>query len=152
MTKFLVTLPALALVAVLSSSAVADNSISEATLADMGLAGIEKISDSEAMAVRGMGYYGGGHGYREYEPSSLAFGVSYAGVKSDKHHTGAEAGTMDGFLAQGRYTAAGEHLSEAGFETTHTMTLDVPGVGSSTETTTKTLRVYAGGFSTSSSL
>mgnify|MGYP007059505077 CR=1 FL=1 len=136
MTKLFVTLPALALVVALSSSAVADNGINEATLADMGLAGIELMDDSEAMQVRGLGYNG----------------VSFAGVEGGDEHSGAKAGTLDGFIAEGKFMASGEHYSEAGLTKVESHELQVKGQPATLEIKTKSIKVFAGGFATASSL
>ncbi len=151
MTKLFVTLPALALIVALSGSAVADNGISQATLQDMGLAGIELMSDADAMAIRGMGFFGGDHIPKPSlgdKPWSLAFGISYATVESGR----AGAGTVDGFIAEGKFMAAGEHLSEAGFVKVGEHELQVKGLPATLEIHTTSLRVYAGGFATASSL
>ncbi len=151
MTKLFATLPALALIVAVSGSAVADNGISQATLQDMGLAGIELMSDADAMAIRGMGF--------EFEnrvpnpplgdkPWSLAFGISYATVESGK----SDAGTVDLFVAEGKFMAAGEHFSEAGITKVESHELQVKGLPATLEITTTSLRVYAGGFATASSL
>lgn len=156
MTKLFVTLPALALVVALSGSAVADNGISQATLQDMGLAGIELMSDADAMAIRGLGY-DGGHSMPEPsssdKPWTLAFGISYAAAEQDAHGGfDGEAGTLDGFLAEGKYMASGEHFSEAGITKVESHELQVKGLPATLEIKTKSLRVYSGGFATSSSL
>ncbi len=155
MTKLFVTLPALALVVALSSSAVADNGINDATLADMGLAGVELMNDAEAMEIRGLGYNGGhqmpqpsGH----EKPWSLAFGVSYAGVEGGDSHSGAGAGTLDGFIAEGKFMASGEHYSEAGLTKVESHELQVKGQPATLEIKTKSIKVFAGGFATASSL
>ena len=150
-TKLFVTLPALALIVALSGSAVADNGISQATLQDMGLAGIELMSDADAMAIRGMGFEFGDRVPNPPlgdKPWSLAFGISYATVESGH----SEAGTVDGFIAEGKFMAAGEHLSEAGFVKVGTHDLQVKGLPATLEIHTTSLRVYAGGFATASSL
>lgn len=156
MTKLFVTLPALALVALLSASAVADNSISQATLQDMGLAGIQVMSDADAMAIRGMGYNGGNHmpkpDKKAEKPWTLAFGVSYATVEKDHYGDEAAAGTLDGFIAEGKYMAMGEHGSEAGWSKTETKVLEVKGAPATLETTTKSFRVFSGGFASGQSL
>ncbi len=156
MTKLFVTLPALALVVALSASAVADNGISQATLQDMGLAGIQLMSDADAMAIRGMGYDGGNHmpkpDKKAEKPWVLAFGVSYAKVDKDGRHGDASAGTIDGFIAEGKYMAMGEHGSEAGWTKTETKILEVKGLPATLETHTKSLRVFAGGFATGQAL
>ena len=156
MTKLFVTLPALALVVALSGSAVADNGISQATLQDMGLAGIELMSDADAMAIRGLGW----HGNTMPEPPtsvnkpwSLAFGVSYAEVEEDGHgHLDGEAATLDGFVALGTYMASGDHFSEAGITKVESNELRVKGHPATYNINTKSLHVYAGGYATASSL
>ncbi len=157
MTKLFVTLPALALVVALSGSAVADNGISQATLQDMGLAGIELMSDADAMAIRGLGYDLSTNTPEpprsDNKPWSLAFGVSYAEVEEDGHgHLDGEAATLDGFVALGKYMASGEHFSEAGITKVESNELRVKGHPATMEINTKSLRVYAGGFATASSL
>jgi hypothetical protein len=150
MTKLFVTLPALALVVALSGSAVADNGISQATLQDMGLAGIELMSDADAMEIRGLGYQppapSGGD-----KPWTLAFGVSYATVGSDRHGN-ASAGTIDGFVAEGKYMAMGEHFSEAGITKVKSHELQVKGLPATLTIDIKSTRVFAGGFASGSSL
>ncbi|MCA9232735.1 MAG: hypothetical protein KDA57_18950 [Planctomycetales bacterium] len=152
MTKFFAILPALALVVALSSSALADNGVSTMALEEMGLAGIEVMSDDAAMAIRGKGWQGGHQPPKPNKgaekPWSLAFGASYANV--DGH--GAGAGTIDGFAAEGKYMAAGEHFSEAGKTFTESKLLEVKGQPATLEVTTKSIRVFAGGFATASSL
>ena len=155
MTKLFVTLPALALVVALSSSAVADNGINEATLADMGLAGIELMDDSEAMQVRGLGWDGGKKmpkPSKHEKPWSLAFGVSFATVEGGDQHSGAGAGTLDGFIAEGKFMASGEHYSEAGLTKVESHELQVKGQPATLEIKTKSIKVFAGGFATASSL
>ena len=152
MTKFLVTLPALALVVALSGSALADDgAVSGSALADMGLAGIEVMSDDAALAIRGKGYRGldaPKPPKNADKPWSLAFGVSFASVDGDK----AEAATLDGFIAEGKFMAMGEHGSEAGKTVTKVHELEVKGLPATKETHIKSLRVFAGGFATASSL
>ena len=157
MTKFFVALPALALVVALSGSALADNGIDSSTLADMGLAGVEMMDDSEALQVRGLGYHGGGYDIPEptgghEKPWSLAFGVSYAGVEAGGEYKSAGSGTLDGFIAEGKFMAAGEHFSEAGLTKVESHELQVKGQPATLEINTKSIRVFAGGFATSSSL
>ena len=150
-TKLFATLPALALIVALSGSAFADNGISQATLQDMGLAGIELMSDADAMAIRGMGFDLGDQVPNPQlgdKPWSLAFGVSFATVGTSN----ASAGTIDGFFAEGKFMAAGEHFSEAGITKVGTHELQVKGLPATLEIHTTSIRVYAGGFATASSL
>ena len=154
--KIFATLPALALVVALSSSTLADNGVvSEATLAEMGLAGIQVMSDEAALTVRGMGYMpngdsGNGNGHHRHgkKPWSMAFGLSYAKIDKD----GAEAGTHDGFRAIGKYRAAGEHFSEAGITKTKVHEFQLDGLPATKTTKTRSLYLYSAGFASSSSL
>ena len=140
MKKLSVIMPAVALMIALSGTAKADNgAINNATLKAMGLAGIEVMSDEAALEVRG-------HGYK---PGSLAFGISYAKTGGRR---GPSAGTLDGFLAKGRYMAMGEHLSEAGTTTTKVDKLFVKGQLVRKKVWTMTQTVGAGGSASASSL
>ena len=150
MKKFIAILPALALVVALSGSAVADNGINQATLQDMGLAGIELMSDEDAMAIRGLGYQPPQPPTGD-KPWTLAFGISYAKVEGGRKAPGS-AGTIDGFVAEGKYMAMGEHFSEAGRTTTKSHELQVKGAPATLEIHTKSIRVFAGGFASGSSL
>ncbi len=154
MTKLLVTLPALALVVALSGSALAENgTVSEATLQDMGLAGIQVMSDDAAMAVRGMGFHPMPPTMNGSKPWSLAFGGSYANVgQVGLGQGGIGAGTLDGFIAEGKYMASGEHFSEAGRIRTKSFELKVKGKPAILKINTRSIRVYAGGRATASSL
>lgn len=147
MKKFIATLPALALVFALSSNASAADTVSVSALADMGLAGMEVMSDEAGLAIRGKGYKPGKMKMAK-KPWSAAYGVSYAGVGGK----GGEAGTLDGFAAEGKYMASGEHFSEAGKTITKSHELQVKGKPATLEIHTKSIRVFAGGYSSSSSL
>ena len=156
MTKLFVTLPALALVVALSGSAMADNgAISSATLEEMGLSGIEVMSDEQALAVRGLGWNGGNHLPEpdvHKKPWSLALGISFATADTEKHDVDLESGTLDGFLAVGKYMAMGEHLSEAGVVKTETHELWVKGSPAEKTVWSKSLKIGAGGRASASSL
>jgi len=150
MKKFLVCLPALALVIALSSSAQAENgTVNSATLQAMGLGGMQVMSDSQAMNVRGMGWFNN-------KSASLAFGGSYANVGSiaiqGQGLQGLGAGSIDGYIADGRFMAEGSHLSEAGHSTTVETVLTVKGLPATTKIETTSIRFYAGGQASSSSL
>ena len=139
MKKLSVCMSAVALMIALSGSAKAENgAIDRATLNAMGLAGINLLSDDAAMEIRGLGY----------KPGSLAFGISYAKTGGK----GGSAGTLDGFLAKGRYMAMGEHLSEAGTSVTKTDKLFVKGQLVRKKVWSMTRTVGAGGSASSSSL
>ena len=162
MSKFYVTLPALALIVALSSNALAENgSVSEQSLQAMGLAGIQVLSDDVAMTIRGKGFNGGGHHPPApptggEKPWTIAFGVSYAHVGDVGYDgwelSGTGAGSIDGFIAEGKFMAQGEHFSEAGKTYTKSTELQVKGAPATLEIKTRSVHVFAGGFATSSSL
>lgn len=161
MLKFFAVLPALALMVALSSNAIAENgSVNEQSLQAMGLGGIQIMSDEVAMTIRGKGFQGGGYHppapTGSEKPWTIAFGVSYAHVGNVGFDgwevSGTGAGSVDGFVAEGKYMAAGEHFSEAGKSYTKTTELQVKGAPATLEIKTRSIRVFAGGFATSSSL
>jgi hypothetical protein len=137
MKKLSVFLPAVALLIALSGSAMAENgAISSAKLNAMGLGGIELMSDADAMQIRGQGF-------------SLAFGISYARTGNQG---GASAGSLDGYLAKGKFMAMGDHYSEAGTSMTETHKLFVKGKLVKKTVWSKTRTIGAGGGASSSSL
>jgi hypothetical protein len=93
----------LVLVAMMGASqALAANGLpSQADLAAMGLSGIEVMTDSEALAVRGLGFNG-----------TSAYGHSFAFVSSQ----GSSAGSVNGYKAKGKHFSAGRNESEAELE------------------------------------
>jgi hypothetical protein len=92
---------ALAVVASLSSAALACDCLSQTVLSDMGLGGLVVMTDSEALSVRGMGY----------SPTHAA-GWSWASIK----FKGASAGSKNSYSAKGKHKAFGDSNSEAGVE------------------------------------
>lgn len=146
--KLFVTLPALALALVISSSALAENGvISKAQLSEMGLAGVQMMSDEAAMEVRGMGY---SHGHKSF---SVAFGLSYAKIETGDTYLGSgDAGTIDGYLSFGNYLAGGEHGSVATVTKTYVKEEVIPFIGTYKTTVIKSLSVGAGGSAKSYSL
>jgi hypothetical protein len=76
---------------------------SDATLAAMGLTDLRVMTDSEGLAVRGLGYSGFG---------AAAFGKSWA-VISTPHGS---AGSFNGYNSVGNYQASGDNFSFAGVE------------------------------------
>jgi hypothetical protein len=100
---FTVALAASLLVALGSVAQAAQGMPSQATLRAMGLSGMQVISDFDAMSIRGMGY-------QKSHSKAIAFGISYAKVSGH----GAEAGSIDGYYAEGKHFAAGKHGSIAG--------------------------------------
>ena len=159
MTKFFATLPAFALVVALSSSAVAQNGLpSNAALEAMGLSGIQILSDSDAMAIRGMGYQPphNPHDGGKDKPWSAASGLSYANVGDAGVHgdsvSGTGAGTIDYAAAEGKFMAEVSHGSEAIKTWTETHSLEIKGSPGTVNTTSTTIRVFSGGFAKASSL
>lgn len=147
MSKYIFAI--VAMLVCVAGSARADEGISASTLNDMGLSSITVMSDSEALAVRGMGFRGGNHskcsncGIRKIKsPWSAAFGNSFAtiGVKDGGAHS------ENGYSAEGAYSAGGENYSEAASEVTNIESVEVGGVVN-TITTTCITKVYAGGSS-----
>ncbi|MCA9232734.1 MAG: hypothetical protein KDA57_18945 [Planctomycetales bacterium] len=143
MKKLLGFVPALALAVMMSATALAeDGALSGAALQEMGLGGMQVMSDREAMDVRGKGFLGPGS-------NSLAFGGSFAALSFGNI---ANSGTIDGYLADGDYMAGGSHLSEAGFSISFTNELEVKGAPATKQTYTLTGRIYAGGQAMATSL
>lgn len=79
----------------------ADGRPSDATLAAMGLSDLHVMSDSDGLAIRGLGFNG-----------AKAFGFSFAVVASPF----GSAGSTNGYQASGKYKASGHNLSFAGIE------------------------------------
>jgi hypothetical protein len=76
---------------------------SDATLAAMGLADLRVMTDSEGLAVRGLGYSGFG---------ASAFGKSWAVISTPY----GSAGSFNGYNAVGNHQASGDNFSFAGVE------------------------------------
>jgi len=169
MSRIILAVPVLALAVFLSGSAqAADGVPSDTTLKAMGLAGMHIMSDTEAMAIRGLGFEPPkrkkGHG-----SSSSAWGNSWASVgnqgggKPPRPKTkgsngggngnggGAGAGSKDGFRAHGRYKAGGDHFSEAKIVTTDSKTVGGKKNGITT-TKVHSVYVFAGGGASAYSL
>ena len=143
MKKLLACMPALALAVMMTGTAMAENgAVSGATMQEMGLGGMQVMSDQEAMTVRGKGFIVPGS-------ASIAFGASYATIGFGSSNS---TGSIDGFLADGTYMAGGSHLSEATRTRTRVDILTVKGAPATTNTSIRTLYYAAGGFSMSTSL
>jgi hypothetical protein len=121
------------------------------------------MSDSDALAIRGKGYFGG---------SSSGGGCHFCGPRAKKEPWSAAAGnsiadiTLGGdcpdcvpnghshaehfYAAEGPYAASGESFSEAGAEVSNIEVVVIDGVTKSITTTVKA-RVFAGGFSSAMS-
>ncbi len=121
-----------------SSAQASDGSIDRATLSAMGLQGATIVSDQVAESVRG-------HGYQPHS-IAIAAGGSFAYVGKNN----AAAGTVNVYFAAGHHFAGGKNLSVAGKEVSKTVSVKVLGVPVGSITTTKSVNVYAGGFSSAS--
>jgi len=77
---------------------------SQSMLSAMGLSGMTVMSDADAMAIRGLGYYGHGNS------SATAYGSSYASIRG----YGANAYSENGYNASSSYRASGSNESYAG--------------------------------------
>ncbi len=135
MSKVLFGMASVILFMTASSVQAFDGSIDRATLTAMGLQNATIVSDQVAESVRGHGF----------QPGSIAIaaGGSFAFVGKDH----AAAGTLNVYFAAGKHFAAGKNFSEAGKTTTKTETIKVLGIPVKSTTTTKSVSVYAGGFS-----
>ena len=79
----------------------ADGCPSDSTLAAMGLADLNVISDDAGLAVRGHGFFG-----------AKAYGQSFAAVAAK----GGIASSTNGYFAKGNKYAGGDNFSFAGVE------------------------------------
>ena len=150
MSKVFYSMMAAALVCVAVSNANAANGISADTLSAMGLSGMTVMSDTDAMAVRGMGFPGCSTCDRT-EPSTRAFGNSFATMNlancPDCVAIDGTSHSENGYVAEGPYYSAGTNFSEAGAVHTTIESIDIGGVVT-TLTKSTSARVFAGGFST----
>jgi hypothetical protein len=159
MNKVILSTLVAALVCV-AGSAKAANGISSASLSQMGLSGLSVMSDSDALAIRGLGFStsinhsmgtGGCCGPRgSASPSTAVSGNSFATMHVDAGGNSCPTCTQSGdshsenaYIAAGPYSSSGDNYSEAG--STITKSEVVAGVGS--VTTTCTVTIYAGGHS-----
>jgi len=84
-----------------SQASAANGLPSQATLEAMGLSGLNVMTDSEGLAIRGLGYTG-----------ASAYGKSWANVST--HY--ASAGSVNGYNVKGKHLAGGRNESEAEVE------------------------------------
>jgi hypothetical protein len=160
MSKVILSTLVAALVCV-AGSAKAANGISSTTLGQMGLTGLTVMSDSDALAIRGLGFStsinhsmgtGGCCGPRgSASPGTAVAGSSFATMHVSStlasdcptcSQTG-DSHSQNSYVAAGPYSSSGDNYSEAGSTITKTET--VVGVGSLT--TSCTTLVWAGGHS-----
>jgi hypothetical protein len=157
MSKVILSTLVAALVCV-AGSAKAANGISSSTLGQMGLTGLSVMSDSDALAIRGLGFTGVDHSINSSccgprgsaSPSTMVSGNSSAtihtGTGSDMCPTCTQTGdasSTNAYTASGPYSSSGSNYSEAGSTITKSEAVD--GVGSLV--TSCTTKVWAGGNS-----
>lgn len=149
MSKSIFSLALSAVLVVAAAQAVsADDAIATSDLAAMGLAGLDTMTDSDALAVRGKGWMPPTYNYPVHPgfgaPGADAYGTSWANISNDH----GSAGTDDGFFAVGHFSAGGSHFSEAGKEI---VTMEIVEIDGSIKkhTTTEAVRVFAGGMAES---
>lgn len=149
MQKVILSLCAAAIVTMAAGNVMAEEgAIQDNTLAAMGLSGLNTMSDSEALAVRGSGFNFSLFGIQILDVEGvIAGGGSFASVNNPQ----GDAGTVDGFLTGGRYAAGGEQYSESGWQTIHTEDVLVNGEIKAF-TVTDGFKVFAGGFANGWSL
>jgi hypothetical protein len=105
MTKGIFTILAVVVFCVASNVAVANDSApNQDTLAAMGLSGMQVLSDSDALDIRGKGYF--------HKPASQVqiWGSSNANVSK----WGGSAESKNGYKASGKHFAEGSNHSYAG--------------------------------------
>lgn len=152
MSKYILSVAAV--LVCFAASARADEGISANTLSEMGLAGLNVVSDHDALAIRGMGFRGGNQskgcsscGPRgKKQPWSAVSGNSFATI--DTKDGGAHS--ENAYAAEGPYGASGDNFSEAGSDVTTIETVTIDGVTKSITNTCKTY-VFAGGSSSAMS-
>ncbi|NIL96603.1 MAG: hypothetical protein GTO53_04200 [Planctomycetales bacterium] len=97
----------------LTASTFADEGLpSTSVLDDMGLSGMQILSDSDAVAIRGKGWMPDPPDLHEHngdKPWVTAGGLSLAMLD----HEGARGGSLNFYLAEGKYKAGGENISIA---------------------------------------
>ena len=111
----------------LATAVSADEGIPANVLDQMGLSGIEILSDSDALDVRGKGFKGGKKKHHHHhKPIAIAGGISIATVgdldldQTVRRNGGPRerggAGTLNFYLAAGKKSASGDNYSMAGVE------------------------------------
>lgn len=155
MSKYILSM--VAMLVCVAGSARADEGISANTLSDMGLSSMTVMSDSDALAVRGLGFNGGDYskgckycGSRaKKQPWSAVVGNSWATIGIDGNPEGGSH-SENAYAAEGPYAASGENYSEAGATVSNVEIVDIDGVVKSL-TTICTTKVWAGGSSSAMS-
>ena len=134
---------AIAMLVVSQSVRAEEGRPSQAALEQMGLGGLAVISDEEGMSVRGHGY---NHG--STHSSVNVFGNSFATIQTPL----GDAHSENGYAASGKHYASGKNGSWAGVKivTSHgTPGHGRPGHGGAA-TTVKSIKFFAGGYSSAS--
>lgn len=138
MTRIVATC-AIALVCIVAANAKAEG-ISKSVLDQMGLSGMEVLSDSDALAVRGKGFF-------PHKPSSSVhvWGHSNASIGSWKGNASAK----NGYEADGRFKAKGSTASEAGKLSEQIKSFSIGGF-TKTHSNLQTTLFFSGGSSSAS--
>jgi hypothetical protein len=144
MSKTILSICAAALVCVAASSVRADN-LSSDTLSAMGLSGLQVMSDSDAISIRGMGFVAPKPKHK-VSPSASAQGASFAFIGTGGKIL-AGAGSVNSYSAKGKYEASGSNFSEAKLTKSFSKQVDFSDGTSSGITKTYSIHVQAGGFS-----
>ena len=137
MYKSVVAVACVVALSIVGQAGAVESAIPSNTLQAMGLGSAEVVADSTSGEVRGMGYL----------PISIAAGGSFAGVISEH---GAAAGSINVYGAGGKFAASGANYSEAGIDIVKSHSVDIGGVVK-TVVKSKSIRVYAGGYSSAMS-
>ena len=143
MTKILMTL---AVVCLCAAPAFADNgTLSASTLDAMGLSSIQVMSDSDALAVRGMGGDWNEHALRG--SFVKVWGGSEAEIKIESPHGDFEAESENGYFAMGQHFAQGANESVASITKVQSIVESIGTGYTYSKIMTKTVLIGAGGGS-----
>jgi hypothetical protein len=157
MSKTILSMLAAVLVCMAAQSARADQRISSSTLDEMGLSGLITMSDSDGMAVRGMGYSHDNYAKKKDQhnkkksskPWAAASGKSWANVEyeGEKVDVDADAGSRNEYAAEGHKYASGDNGSDAELVKSWTTRTDWGDGDYVIEKKTFKINVSAGGWS-----
>ena len=139
MTKILMTL---AVVCLCAAPAFADNgTLSASTLDAMGLSSIQVMSDSDALAVRGMGGDWNEHALRG------SFVKVWGGSEAEIDQPGFDAESENGYFAMGQHFAQGANESVASITKVQSIVESIGTGYTYSKIMTKSVLIGAGGGS-----
>jgi hypothetical protein len=110
---------------------------SQSVLAEMGLGGLQEMSDVEALAIRGHGFRGRGASARAWGNSEAEINLPFGLGESESEN---------GYSSRGRRKASGRNKSVAGLE----IELEAEALGGNLDFEGELeikVKVYAGGYS-----